>query len=114
MRKEIADMWVDALRSGEFTPGVGYLDCDKKLDSLGVLVTLAMLLGVCDYNIVKNKGAYDGELGRVPASVKEWAGLYGQSGEIQGEFITLAGYTDLCGYTFTDIADIIEENYERL
>lgn len=114
MNKQIAQIWCQALRSGEFTQSSGYLDRGKSQCVLGVLVQLALTVGVCDYTEVKNFGAYDNELGRVPVSVKEWAGMYGQSGEIRGEFVTLTWYNDFGGFTLSEIADIIEENWERL
>jgi hypothetical protein len=114
MRKEIADLWCEALRSGEFPQGMGYLDKSGKVCILGVLVNLAMCMGVCDFTPVKDKGAFDNELGRVPVSVKEWAEMYGQNGEIRGEFLNLTWYNDFGGYDFTELADIIEENYERI
>lgn len=114
MRHEIAQLWTQALRSGEFTQGKGHLDDKGKLCPLGVLSQLAMLLGVCDYTEVKGRGAYDDELGRLSISVKEWAGMYGQNGEIKGEFVTIAGLNDLFDYDFIDTAVYIEENYERL
>lgn len=114
MRKEVADIWCAALRSGEFKQGYGYLDLGHSLCPLGILTNLAMTVGICDCTEVKGKYAFDGELGRLPVSVQEWAGMYGQSGEIRGEFVNLTAYGDLYGYTLKEIACVIEENYERL
>lgn len=114
MKKEIAELWTRALRSGEFTQGIGFLDKNGKLCPLGVLSQLAMCYGVCDFTPVQTVGAYDNELGRVPVSVKEWAGLYGQNGEMKGEFVNLTALNDLYDYTLPEIAEVIDENWERL
>lgn len=114
MRLEVAQLWCEALRSGEFIQGKGFLDKGRSHCAMGVLVNLAMTLGVCDYQSVKDKGAFDNETGRIPKSVQEWAEMYGQNGEIKGEFVTLSGMNDVFDYTFTEIADIIELNVEKL
>lgn len=114
MKIEIAQLWCRALRSGEFVQGKGFLDKADTFCVMGLLVNLAMISGVCDVVKTKKGWAYDNELGRVPVSVKEWADLYGQNGEIKGDFITLSGYNDIYNYTFTELADIIESNVDLL
>lgn len=114
MKLEVAQLWCKALRSGEFIQGKGFLDKDNSACPLGVLVNLAMTFGVCDYNYVKGKGAFDNETGRVPVSVQNWAELYGQNGEMKGEFVNLSAYNDIFNYTFPEIADIIMDNVEVL
>lgn len=114
MKKEIAQLWTRALRSDEFEQGRGYLDKANKVCVLGVLSQLAMTMGVCDYTPVKKVGAYDNEIGRVPVSVKEWAELYGQCGEMKGELLNLTFYNDYLHYSLSEIADVIEENWEIL
>lgn len=114
MKKDIAILWTSALRSREFTQGFGYLDRNGSMCFMGVLTNLAMISGVCDVVETQKGYAFDNEMGRLPLSVKEWAGMRGQNGEMEGEFVNLTAYNDFYGYNFTELAEIIEENYERL
>lgn len=113
MRKEIMQLWCEALRSNEFEQGRGYLDKANKVCIYGVLCLLAMTSGVCDYNEFTSIGSYDGEKARLPNSVREWAGLPKGPISLLGEFVTLSWMNDN-GYTFEELADIIEKNYEVL
>lgn len=114
MKREVMQLWCQALRSDEFTQGRGYLDKNNSQCVMGVLVQLAMTMGVCDYTPVKKVGAYDNEIGRIPVSVMEWAELNGHCGEMKGELINLTFYNDYLHYSLPEIADVIEENWEIL
>lgn len=115
MRKDIAKLWSAAAKSREFKQGFGYLDKGHKLCVMGILCNLALVYGVCDTEEVdKNLYNFDKELGRVPVSVKNWAELRGQNGEMEGEFVTLAGLNDVFGYTLGELGSVIEENWEKL
>lgn len=114
MKQAIANVWCQALRSNEFVQGYGFLDKNGKVCPLGILSQLALTVGACDVTETPKGYAYDKELGRIPESVKEWAGMYGQSGEIKGEFVNLTFYNDRLNFTLPEIADIIEEHWEDL
>jgi hypothetical protein len=114
MRKEVAEIWSKALRSGEFVQGIGYLDKKQSQCPLGILCLLALTVGVCEVAAIKNAFAYDNQLARLPESVKEWAKMYGQNGEMRGEFVNLTWYNDVGEYTLEEIADLIDERWERL
>lgn len=116
------NLWCKALRSGEFRQGFKSLYC-KETNSyciMGVLAEIAMINGVCDYEERTNHynkatfGLYDGQSTVLPLSVVKWAELENRSGAINGEFMTLQGYNDLGQYDFEQLADIIEENWEKM
>lgn len=114
MKKEIAQLWSRALRSGEFSQGFGFLDLGDSYCPLGVLANLAMCFGICDFAPKNGKGSFDDQLGRIPVSVMEWAEMHGQNGEMKGEFVNLTFYNDKLKYSFNDIAVIVDENWEKL
>lgn len=87
---EVKTLWLDALRSGDYLQGDGYLayiDPDENLDDDGQPVVRYCCLGVlCDLAVKAGVGvtvtglvsedrirAYDGDKGGLPASVWEWA-----------------------------------------
>lgn len=114
MRKEVADIWSKALRSGEFTQGKFALEESNKCCPLGVLTLLAMTVGVCDHEELSHFSFFNGVAHKLPDSVKNWAKMYGNSGEIKGEFVNLTWFNDIGGWTFSEIADIIDKNWENL
>jgi uncharacterized Ntn-hydrolase superfamily protein len=136
MKKEIADQWVAALRSGEFTQGDQVLtqvhdDGTKTYCCLGVLSELACRAGVIaapteEKTMIERDGVqeevtaliYGGVASQsktiAPGVVVEWAGL-SHGNPITDDFgsRTLAGLND-GGYTFAQIADIIERDWRTL
>ena len=120
MKKEVADEWVTALRSGEFQQGRGALCADGKFCCLGVLSELASRSGVEIRKTEEQAGrfvsadavAYDGQVHFPPPSVVEWAGLHSDNPRASGD-AALAEYNDE-GVDFEGIADIIEEKWELL
>ncbi len=107
------DKWVNTLRSGEVPQGGYALENRGKLCVLGVLCLIALMEGVCDYDVKGNLGLYDGRSGKLPDSVREWAGLQPGAIAVPGEFVSLTWMNDN-GWTFTELADLILENYEQL
>lgn len=108
--------WVDALRSGNYKQGKGYLrSLDNKFDAMGVLLDISGVewlevphVGLAGYNIPKFGGyCYDagnndkcyGSLG--VATLKLMPGLYERCNDI----VRLNDYEDK---SFEDIADYIE------
>lgn len=114
MKEDIKDLWVKALRSGEFKQSQGYLYLDDKYCVTGILAMLGMVNGVCSYDEKNGQGYFDSNNVQIPVSVKEWSGLKTRNGVIPSEFITLQGYNDTFGYDFDQLADIIEENWENM
>lgn len=124
MKQEIAKIWIEALRSGDYTQGRRHLKRAGRHCCLGVLCELAVQAKVID-------GLDRG--GILPAEVREWAGMY-QSDGTPRDFTYhtddagkthykngfgavgadhLASWNDK-GATFAEIADAIEQNVERL
>ena len=115
MNHNIAKLWSKAAKSGEFSQSSYYLDKDGNVCIMGLLCNLAVVAGVCDAEEMKGHVySFDGQLGRLPQSVKDWAEMYGHSGEIRGEFVNLTALNDLYGYTLPELGEVIEENWERL
>lgn len=107
MKKEIADKWIQALRSGEYRQAPGHLKDSDGYCCLGVLCEISGL----DTFSVHN--TYLGQTASLPDEVREWGGLHSNNGTIQEHSANLAALND-SGYPFAWIADIIETNWETL
>lgn len=136
MKPEIKELWVEALRSGEYEQGRGRLtqwnqDGDEMFCCLGVLCDIAIKNGVevpvTDWCYEDSDWAsgipediagsyiYADEVEFLPEPVMEWAGLADaqgtyiriESGETQT--LKLTTLNDEIGLSFADIADEIEK-----
>ena len=98
-------MWLEALRSGEYQQGRSYLKKDNKYCCLGVL---AEKMGVLDKDglCFGESGTLDGWIDQGTCPLRE-----GDRGIVSMN--CLAGHNDL-GKTFEEIADIIEQNADKL
>ena len=110
MKKEIKDRWVEALRSGDYQQGERALKEGENFCCLGVLCDLHAkeVGGSWADSRVENHQRYLGLLGFLPGEVKFWAGTRRST---SNELVRL---NDKLNYTFEQIADWIEENWERL
>lgn len=108
MNPVVKELWLAALRSGEFEQGRGYLNRHDRLCCLGVLCEVAIGSGE---EVKKFK---DGTSGTVcysgcdtypPVRVYEWAGLTPD----ETADVTLSSKND-GGSSFEEIANWIEEN----
>lgn len=124
MKKEIAEKWVAALRSGEYKQGKEFLrTATDEFCCLGVLCDLAVKNGVIISPRPRGEGRayeYDGDSisGVSSRTVRTWSGLRDFLGEffkdeLRTGKMSLARMNDN-GKTFTEIADIIEKHYEEL
>jgi hypothetical protein len=125
MKKKIANMWITALRSGEYTQG-----CRALCRVVGGSKTYCCLGVLCDLyqkNQTKNKkkklivkpettGAsvivFNNKSGVLPIAVQNWAGM----SSFRGTFFSgpdLVKMNDN-GKTFIEIADHIEKHYKEL
>lgn len=119
MNPQVRAMWTAALRSGEYTQGVGGLRNNAdEFCCLGVLCDLAVKNGA--YVTVTaddemNGFTYGGEIGFLPSLVREWAGLSERdpvlvpaedNPEHDGD-LHAAQLNDE-GKTFAEIADLID------
>ena len=112
MKKEIADKWVAALRSGKYKQGRGKLRHEDNFCCLGVLCEISGL-------------HYDDNQIWLPIEIADWAGMKFRNGilntesyygynSINSDESCLTNINDSGKYTFNDIADIIEKNWEKL
>lgn len=117
-------LWVEALRSGEYTQFAGYLNRNNKYCCLGVACEVAMKNGVdlkrtrCEDTGVVD---YGNETELPPGRVVEWLGLATQDGALTGpvqvngrDFHVLTALNDEADYTFEQIADLIEQGMVKL
>lgn len=116
MHKHIAGKWVQALRSGDYKQTTGHLRTDEGFCCLGVL---------CDLHRQESDGAWhtngaqmryklpsgDWDYALLPETVQEWAGMRSLNPVVKDE--ALSGLND-AGWTFGDIAEVIELSWEEL
>lgn len=129
MKPEIAKIWVDALRSGKYDQGISVLrDKDNKFCCLGVLCELAVKEGIIDTPVLMddNREYYIYEkhsYGVLPNNVQEWAGMKNSNGRYTDTFDSNGNYVQILALyihndrdkmNFNQIADIIEQNMEKL
>ena len=120
MDPKIKAWWLEALRSGEYKQGTGYLRRSDKFCCLGVLCNLAVEAGAPkveeDLLPTENVFIYNGSELVLPSSVMEWAGLNSSDPtlvvEIGGasDYHPVSYYND-SGLTFNVIADLIEAQF---
>ena len=120
MRKEIAEKWAAALRSGEYEQGVNRLaTADRtKHCCLGVLCEVAIKEGVpLDMSVGREfyrpATAYDDATAKLPLRVQTWAGMASDHGSLGREMPSLMLQNE-SGTSFDGLADIIEGLWEKL
>ena len=119
MKKEIADQWVTALRSGNYKQTKERLHrTDNTFCCLGVLCDISGLgvwesANLVDGIMYTTKGGQT--VGFPPEDVRDWAGINSVSGciHLDSGLTSLATLNDN-GATFEEIADIIEQHSEEL
>jgi hypothetical protein len=138
MKKEIADKWIAALRSGEYKQTSGTLNDGGNFCCLGVLCDISSIGKWTEVGVVKGYFTSDvSSTSVLPNQVRKWAGIKTVDGGLPDDGETLFYYdtqteqfvdeendfTDLIttlsglndyGKSFTEIADIIEKNWEKL
>ena len=126
MNPEIKAEWVRRLKSGDYKQTIeGYLKIEKvpgqfEYCCLGVLCEIAQDNGILyqkDTPGVAGNGIYsvfsfNEGVAYLPEAVRNWAGLHSTEGTytLKLEHRSLIGDND-GGTSFTEIADIIEENF---
>lgn len=121
MKKVIADLWVEALRSGMYDQGKEALNHEQCFCCLGVLCEVAIKDGLQlekanELSEGKLTGAvvYDGAYCTLPSSVMEWAGIRDQYGKFNAKKMKSLVRLNDNGMSFDGIADVIEKNYHLL
>ena len=115
MKKEIAERWVAALRSGEYKQGRHALRIGDAYCRMGVLCAIAVQDGAEVTHATDANGVtfYDGNNAGLPSSVVIWAGMETCNGEWDPMERNLVARNDY-GSSFRQIANTIEANWERL
>ena len=123
MHKEIAEKWVEILRSGEYKQTTGKLANVDRTEHccLGVLCELAIK---DDVDVEVSVGVTGGEERTLfgcgwsmpPPSVLRWAGFRAGKGvlRIDKPSISLLAHMNDIEESFNRIADVIEERWEAL
>lgn len=134
MNPEAKAAWTTALRSGEYEQGLAALNLGGKFCCLGVLCDIAVKqfdlnievkeypVGCGDDECCDPDGPtevlYDGEGAFLPESVRRWAGLATKGGMLtdgveapNGETVYSLYIANDQGMSFSDIADLIEEEF---
>lgn len=128
MNPQVKQLWVDALRSGDYSQGKGHLNKDGKFCCLGVLCDLAVKAGVdvvitdedeeSQHFVYQDADTFD-ELADTDEiltnNVANWAGMQAcdplvrvvLNGEPDPSLNHLSAVND-AGYSFVKIADLIE------
>ncbi len=120
MDKRIKDLWVRALRSGEFKQCKGQLEKDGKYCALGVLSILALIEGQCTYLPEGKSGRFDHKKFKLSFNIMKWARIAQEEEKFlnsieqevkihyKGRPTTIARLNDL-GISFLELADLIEK-----
>lgn len=114
MKKDIAEKWVAALRSGDYKQGI--LNLRNHKDEFCCLGVLCEIMGV-EKEFSGNRYLYDGCGAGIMSSVRILTGIKSDLGYLYTPKYSsdscLASMNDQ-GKTFSEIADIIEEEWENL
>lgn len=130
MKEDIKNTWVNALRSGKYKQGKNLLKLETNGQynycCLGVLCELAVENKIIEESSIKHflfpspGGSHYFENGKsyLEDKVLEWSGISTNNGKFDtdknGLPITLAKLNDDEGYTFEEIANVIEEHWQIL
>jgi len=111
MNKDVADKWVKALRSGEYTQSKYDLQNGAEYCCLGVLCDIGSKEGLSVGTT--DNGNIVGTSLNSQKSIKDWSGMKTAEGLLPGgSYLTRLNDTD--NYTFEQIADVIEKEWENL
>lgn len=118
LKPEVKTAWLDALRSGEYTEGVGVLrDAEGAYCCLGVRCELAVAAGVLPAATQSGPGAdyvYGSDSDAFPPETERGWAWVGYEDETSLEVLAieeeLANMND-AGKSFAEIADYIEQEF---
>lgn len=121
MKKEVADQWVAALRSGQYEQGRSALRVgEKSYCCLGVLCDISKRgrwSGGHEGNAVFEDADGETAVSYLPHGVMKWAGMRTEHGLFKGKELkqmTLSDLNDSGEVNFEMIADLIENHWESL
>lgn len=113
MKDHIRDIWIAALRSGDYEEGRGQL-CriigEKRVFCpLGVLCDIAYIrFSISERTLRGNDVLYDGCLAGLPKSIVGWAGLIGQEKLLDELALRFDGSWIYMQHSYIDIVSFIE------
>lgn len=114
MKKEVANLWIAALRSGNYKQGIGVLrDLDNNYCVLGVLSELAVQQKGVNRELDKTSFMYNGHRESLPPAVVEWAKMRNPHGfcpQVNKSLITLNDN----GKSFDELATLISNHWKDL
>ena len=113
MKKVIADMWIQALTSGEYKQTESAIRINDNFCCLGVLCNIHAQNHPEIAKKQKFKFEYMGYNDFLPPAVVKWAGMKSNDGEYSVNQASLSEWNDH-GYSFQEIAQIIRENWQKL
>ena len=120
MKKEIAEKWVKALRSGEYKQTKNVLKDNDGFCCLGVLCDISKNDLSRDISSVdwawdhsKQTNRFLLEYAHIPHEVLEWSGMGNSTGRYDPIHPSLTALNDR-GHSFNQIADIIEKIWKEL
>lgn len=129
MNPEIKEIWIEALKSGKYTQGTNYLQCNGKLCCLGVLCELAIENGIPlkkEVSLIEKDGMthvvvkYNKFSEGLPEEVQEWSCIsteegafkYVIDGHYDYNYLHLSSVNDnSCDGKYTAVIPIIEEYF---
>lgn len=137
MRKEVADKWTNALRSGKYAQIEGQLRIGEESLHMAESCGFCCLGVLCDLYAAEHphaewsdNGLFQGEEFHLPVAVRDWAGMRSNNGQLLRYVDVMRerpGYglvkwadgdnlVDLNdnGCSFAEIADVITSNVEVL
>ena len=105
-------LWIEALRFGGYAQGKEVLSRDNKFCCLGVACEIFKVS--LDLEVTGQSGTryYDGMYGPAPCKIIEHLGLFGDLGDAApgSDGSPLAHLNDEGGYSFLELADLIEDD----
>lgn len=116
MKKEIADLWIDALKSGKYKKDIFKLNINNEtFCCLGVLCELAIANGIELEKIVDDDKSidYDNNATHLPEKVQEWAGMRSNYGSFDSGKNNLVSLNDT-SVNFNKVIRAILEHQEEL
>lgn len=121
MKKNIKNLWVKALRSGEFAQTQGQLELNGSYCALGVLSALALINGICTFDERSDGGRFDNRRTTLSYNVMNWAGIrnYLVQGAGLVKFVEKGKESSIAelndeGCDFIEIANLIEKSWKEL
>jgi hypothetical protein len=117
MKEDIKDIWLQALRSGDYKQGSGALKKGDSFCCLGVLCDLhSKITGMGQFNNFEYVTENHTSTQFLNKDVKEWSGMKSECGHLYSigfDTPALATLND-AGIAFEQIADHIENYWESL